>query len=152
MKKMTENFLKEAFSGESMAHMKYLIFSEIAEKEGYSNIARLFKAISYAEQVHATNHFKNLGNIGKTNENLQSSIDGETFEVEEMYPVYNNTAKLQEEKGAEISTHYSLEAEKNKDIEKEDIYICPVCGFTHIGEPPDKCPVCGALKDKFKKF
>ncbi|HOL82883.1 MAG TPA: rubrerythrin family protein [Caldisericia bacterium] len=167
MKKMTENFLKEAFAGESMAHMKYLIFSEIAEKEGYSNIARLFKAISYAEQVHATNHFKNLGNIGKTNENLQSSIDGETFEVEEMYPVYNNTAKLQEEKGAEISTHYALEAEKihselykmakdlaekNKDIEKEDIYICPVCGFTHIGEPPDKCPVCGALKDKFKKF
>lgn len=167
MKKMTENFLKEAFAGESMAHMKYLIFSEIAEKEGYSNIARLFKAISYAEQVHATNHFKNLGNIGRTSENLQSSIDGETFEVEEMYPVYNNTAKLQEEKGAEISTHYALEAEKihselykmakdlaekNKDIEKEDIYICPVCGFTHIGEPPDKCPVCGALKDKFKKF
>ena len=167
MKKMTEKFLNEAFAGESMAHMKYQIFSEIAEKEGFSNIARLFKAISYAEQVHATNHFRNLGNIGKTSENLQSGIDGETFEVEEMYPVYNNTAKLQGEKGAEISTHYALEAEKihselykmakdlaekNKDIEKVDIYICPVCGFTHIGEPPDKCPVCGALKDKFKKF
>lgn len=167
MKKMTEKFLNEAFAGESMAHMKYQIFSEIAEKEGFSNIARLFKAISYAEQVHATNHFRNLGNIGKTSENLQSGIDGETFEVEEMYPVYNNTAKLQGEKGAEISTHYALEAEKihselykmtkdlaekNKDIEKVDIYICPVCGFTHIGEPPDKCPVCGAPKDKFKKF
>ncbi|NLI56427.1 rubrerythrin family protein [bacterium] len=167
MKKMTEKFLNEAFAGESMAHMKYQIFSEIAEKEGFSNIARLFKAISYAEQVHATNHFRNLGNIGKTSENLQSGIDGETFEVEEMYPVYNNIAKLQGEKGAEISTHYALEAEKihselykmakdlaekNKDIEKVDIYICPVCGFTHIGEPPDKCPVCGAPKDKFKKF
>ncbi len=167
MRKMTEKFLNKAFAGESMAHMKYQIFSEIAEKEGFSNIARLFKAISYAEQVHATNHFRNLGNIGKTSENLQSGIDGETFEVEEMYPVYNNTAKLQGEKGAEISTHYALEAEKihselykmakdlaekNKDIEKNDIYICPVCGFTHIGEPPDKCPVCGAPKDKFKKF
>ncbi len=167
MKKMTEKFLNEAFAGESMAHMKYQIFSEIAEKEGFSNIARLFKAISYAEQVHATNHFRNLGNIGKTSENLQSGIDGETFEVEEMYPVYNNIAKLQGEKGAEISTHYALEAEKihselykmakdlaekNKDIEKVDIYICPVCGFTHIGEPPEKCPVCGAPKDKFKKF
>lgn len=167
MKKMTEKFLNEAFAGESMAHMKYQIFSEIAEKEGFSNIARLFKAISYAEQVHATNHFRNLGNIGKTVENLQSGIDGETFEVEEMYPVYNNTAKLQGEKGAEISTHYALEAEKihselykmakdlaekNKDIEKVDVYICPVCGFTHIGEPPEKCPVCGAPKDKFKKF
>ncbi|MEO0156186.1 MAG: ferritin family protein, partial [candidate division WOR-3 bacterium] len=51
MKKMTEKALLEAFAGESMAHMKYLIFSEIAEKEGMPNIARLFKAIAYAEQV-----------------------------------------------------------------------------------------------------
>ncbi|MGB9843678.1 MAG: rubrerythrin family protein [Caldisericia bacterium] len=167
MKKMTEKFLNDAFAGESMAHMKYLIFSDIAEKEGFSNIARLFKAISFAEQVHATNHLRNLGYIGKTVENIQTGIDGETFEIEEMYPVYNNTAKLQEEKGAELSTHYALEAEKihaelykkaknsakeNKDIEISDIYICPVCGYTHIGEPPNKCPVCGVSKDRFKKF
>lgn len=167
MKKMTERFLNDAFTGESMAHMKYLIFSEIAEKEGFPNISRLFKAISYAEQVHATNHLRNLGQIGKTIENLQTGIDGETFEIEEMYPVYNNTAKLQEEKGAELSTHYALEAEKihaelykmakkssqeNKDIDIKEVYICPVCGYTHIGEPPDKCPVCGVSKDRFKKF
>lgn len=167
MKKMTERFLNDAFAGESMAHMKYLIFSEIAEKEGFPNISRLFKAISYAEQVHATNHLRNLGHIGKTTENLQTGIDGETFEIEEMYPVYNNTAKLQEEKGAELSTHYALEAEKihaelykmakklsqeNKDIDIKEIYICPVCGYTHIGEPPDRCPVCGVSKDRFKKF
>lgn len=167
MKKMTEKFLNDAFAGESMAHMKYLIFSEIAEKEGFPNISRLFKAISYAEQVHATNHLRNLGHIGKTTENLQTGIDGETFEIEEMYPVYNNTAKLQEEKGAELSTHYALEAEKihaelykmakkssqeNRDIDIKEIYICPVCGYTHIGEPPDRCPVCGVSKDRFKKF
>lgn len=167
MKKMTERFLNDAFAGESMAHMKYLIFSEIAEKEGFPNISRLFKAISYAEQVHATNHLRNLGYLGKTVENLQTGIDGETFEIEEMYPVYNNSAKLQEEKGAEISTHYALEAEKihaelykmakkssqeNKDMDIKEIYICPVCGYTHIGEPPDKCPVCGVSKDRFKKF
>lgn len=167
MKKMTERFLNDAFAGESMAHMKYLIFSEIAEKEGFPNISRLFKAISYAEQVHATNHLRNLGLIGKTIENLQTGIDGETFEIEEMYPVYNNTAKLQEEKGADLSTHYALEAEKihaelykmakkssqeNKDIDIKEVYICPVCGYTHIGEPPDKCPVCGVSKDRFKKF
>lgn len=167
MKKMTERFLSDAFAGESMAHMKYLIFQEIAEKEGFKNIARLFKAISYAEFVHARNHLKNLGIVGKTGENLQVGIDGETFEVEEMYPVYNKTAILQEEKGAELSTHYALEAEKihaklykmakekaleNKDIEINDIYICPVCGYTHVGEPPDRCPVCGVKKDKFNKF
>jgi len=61
MRKMTEKSLKEAFAGESMAHMKYLIFSEVAEREGYSNVARLFKAIAYAEFVHAKNHAKKSG-------------------------------------------------------------------------------------------
>lgn len=56
MRKMTEKALGEAFTGESMAHMRYLMFQEIAEKARLPNIARLFKAISYAEQVHATNH------------------------------------------------------------------------------------------------
>ncbi len=167
MKKMTEKALLEAFAGESMAHMKYLIFSEIAEKEGLTNIARLFKAIAYAEQVHATNHARNLGIIKKTPDNLQTGIDGETYEVEEMYPVFNNTAKFQNEKGAEQSTHYALEAEKihmrmyadakataekGKDIDIKEIYICPICGFTHIGKPPEYCPVCGAPNSKFKKF
>lgn len=167
MKKMTEKFLNEAFAGESMAHMKYVIFSEVAEKEGFKNVARLFKAISYAELVHASNHLRNLGLIKNTVENLQTGIDGETYEVEEMYPVFNNAAKFQGEKGAEISTHYALEAEKihaelyknakekvkeGKDIDIDDIYICPVCGYTHIGTPPEKCPVCGVSKDRFKKF
>ncbi len=167
MKKMTERALHDSFAGESMAHMKYLAFSEIAEREGFPNVARLFRAIAYAEQVHATNHARNLGIIGKTADNLQTAIDGETFEVEEMYPAYKAIAQLQEEKGAERSMNFALEAEKihaelytqakkevleGKDIEVGDIYICPVCGYTHIGEPPEKCPVCGVPSSKFKKF
>lgn len=167
MKKMTEKALQEAFAGESMAHMKYIIFSEIAEKEGFKNIARLFRAIAYAEQVHATNHARQLGIIKSTPENLETGIQGETYEVEEMYPVFYETAKLQEEKGAQLAFHYALEAEKihaqyyknakEKALKKEDIdipeiYICPVCGWTHIGEPPNECPICKVKKDKFKKF
>jgi len=167
MKKMTENSLNDAFAGESMAHMKYLAFSDAAAKEGFTNVSRLFKAISYAEQVHATNHAKNLGYIGKTEENLQSAMDGENFEVDEMYPAYDAVAKLQGEKGAEKSIHYAIEAEKihakmyadakakvnnGKDIDIDTVHICPVCGFTHIGKPPDYCPVCSAPKDKFVAF
>lgn len=167
MKKMTEKSLNEAFAGESMAHMKYLAFSEIAESEGFKNVARLFKAIAYAEQVHATNHAKNLGLLKETKDNLEAAIEGETFEVDEMYPAYDAIAKLQDEKGAQQSIHYAVEAEKihaslyqmakeavisGKDAEISDIYICPVCGYTHTGEPPERCPVCGATKDKFRKF
>ncbi len=167
MKKMTKANLEAAFAGESQAHMKYLIFADVAEKEGKPNIARLFRAIAYAEQVHATNHFKELGNIGKTTENLQAAIDGETFEVEEMYPAYDAVAKLQGEKGAERSINYAIEAEKlhaemykgarekaekDSDAEVESVYVCPVCGYTAINELPDKCPVCGVPGEKFRKF
>ncbi len=168
MKKMTEKSLSEAFAGESMAHIKYLIFSEVAESEGFRNVARLFKAIAFAEFVHAKNHAKNLGYGKSTRENLQSGIDGENFEATEMYPAYNAIAELQDEKDAKLSIHYALEAEKiheqlyriaeenvaiNKDIEMKEIHICPVCGYTYMGEkPPEKCPICGVSKEKFVKF
>ncbi|MCD6480868.1 MAG: rubrerythrin family protein [Thermoplasmata archaeon] len=167
MRKMTEKALNEAFAGESMAHMKYLIFSEIAEEEGYPNIARLFKAIAYAEFVHAKNHAKNLEIIKETYENLKAAMDGENFEVEEMYPAYDAIAKLQGERGAEQAIHYAIEAEKihaklyedarkrveeQKDAEIDEIYICPVCGYTHVDTPPERCPVCGLASDKFRKF
>jgi len=167
MKNMTEKALSEAFAGESMAHMKYLIFAEIAEKDGYPNIARLFKATAFAEFAHAKNHARNLGYIKQTEGNLDTGIDGETFEVDEMYPAYLSTAMLQNEKGAEMAINYALAAEKihvgyykqakdsvqgEKDMKIEEIYICPVCGFTHIGNAPEKCPVCNAPKNKFQKF
>ena len=164
---MTKKFLEDAFAGESMAHMKYLIFAEQAEKEGFPKVAKLFRAIAYAEFVHAKNHFIALGKLGKTEENLKEAIAGETFEVEEMYPVYKNSAEFQGEKEAVRSTHYALEAEKlhaelyekaketvakGEDIEVKKVYICPVCGYTAVDEAPERCPVCGLPGEKFVVF
>lgn len=178
---MTSEFLHSAYGGESMAHMRYLSWATIAEKEGFPNIAKLFKAIAYAEQVHANNHFHAIAGdtqsvsvtsgaefgIGKTVDNLQGAIDGERHEVEQMYPVYLNAAQFQEEKSAERSFHFSLEAEKihvelfqkalecareGKDIELTHVYICPICGHTILDEAPDKCPVCGAKKEFYVEF
>jgi len=96
VRKMSEDNLKNAFAGESQAHMRYLIFAKKAEEEGFPNVARLFRAISYAEQVHATNHYDVIGMIRGSSDNLQVAIDGETYEVNEMYPAFNAVAKLQE--------------------------------------------------------
>jgi len=178
---MTNDFLHSAYGGESMAHMRYLIWGKMAEKEGFPNIGRLFEAIAYAEQVHASNHFKEIGGdtadatvvagavfgVGKTVDNLQGAIDGELHEVNQMYPVYLNAAEFQKEEGAKRSFHFALEAEKihaelfkqaqdaakaGKDMEFQKVYICPVCGHTVLNEAPDKCPVCGAKKDAYKAF
>ena len=70
MKKMTEEFLKSALAGESQAHVKYAAFAVKADEEKLPNVARLFRANSYAEQIHATNHLRTLGGIGKTAANL----------------------------------------------------------------------------------
>jgi rubrerythrin len=167
MRKMTEKNLNDAYAGESMAHMKYTIWADKAEQEGKPQVARMFRAIAYAERVHATNHWRTLGNIMGTKDNLQHAIDGENFEVDEMYPAYKAVAELQEEKGAVRSTHWALETEKvhakmyeaakqavesGKDASGEQIWVCPVCGYTGEGEGPDLCPVCNAKKSTFKRF
>ncbi len=167
MRKMSEANLKNAFAGESQAYMKYMIFAKKAEEEGFPNISKLFRAIAYAEQVHATNHLQALGMICSTADNLRNAIEGEKYEVEEMYPSYNAVAKLQEEREAERATNWALQAEKihltlyqkalksveeKKDLEIGDIYICEKCGYTVEGMPPERCPICGASKEKFKKF
>jgi len=180
---MTRDALMSAFGGESMAHMRYLIFADIAEREDLPNVARLFRAVAYAEHVHAGNHYRRLKDLkqdakvvagatfgpGNTSKNLELAIMGEEFEVEEMYPVYIEIAKTQGDRAAEISFRYALEAEKIhaelfKEVKKyvdqgRDwplngyIWICPVCGYTHVGkEPPPKCPVCGAPGKNFVKF
>lgn len=167
MREMTKANLLNAFAGESQAHMKYLIYADQAEKEGKPKVANLFRAIAYAEQVHATNHFKALGLIGDTVANLGDGIAGENYEVNEMYPAYDVVADLQKEETAKRSIHYALEAEKihedlyrdaqavvqaGNDIDIEKVYICPVCGHTAPNNAPDKCPVCGVPKERYKEF
>jgi rubrerythrin len=167
MRKMSQSNLEAAFAGESQAHMKYLLFADQAEKEGLPNVARLFRAISFAEQVHASNHLHTLGQVGTTVDNLQAAIGGETYEVEEMYPAFRAVAELQEEKQAVRSHSAALEAEKvhaglyekarqavvsGKDAAVGNLYICEVCGWTVEGEAPERCPICGAPQDKFRAF
>jgi rubrerythrin len=164
---MTEKVLREAFAGESMANMKYAIFADQAERDGLPGLARLFRAISYAERVHAENHLRALGDVGIEVSNIQTCIDGETYEVGEMYPAFNAVANLQDESEAVRSTYYALEAEKihaemykkaeqvigaGEDLDISTIQICSVCGHTREGEAPERCPICGASKDKFRAF
>lgn len=167
MRKMTEENLKAAFAGESQAHMRYLAFANRAERDGRPNVARLFRAVAFAEEAHATGHLREVGGIADTAANLTAALGGETFEIDEMYPAYMAVATLQEEKGAQRSITYAIEAEKQharlyaaareavasgQDATAEQIAVCPYCGHTVLGSAPDKCPVCGALGKTFRSF
>ncbi len=163
MGKTTEN-LKAAFAGESQANRSYLAFAKKADEEGYPQVAKLFRAAAAAETVHAHNHFRVLGNIKSTKENLQAAIEGENHEVVSMYPEFIKDAEAEGEKAALRSFQWAWEVEKiheslyrkalealDQKGETFDYYVCPVCGYTHEREAPDKCPVCGAPGSRFEK-
>jgi len=159
----TEQDLQDAFAGESQANRKYLAFAKKADAEGYKQVAKLFRAAAEAETVHALNHLKELGAIKSTKENLEEAIGGETYEFQKMYPQMILDAEKEGEKGARRSFDLANEVEKihaalyKKALEtlgkngEVDYYVCEVCGNTVEGAPPDKCPICEALKKMFKK-
>jgi rubrerythrin len=159
--------LKKAFAGESQANRKYLAFAQKAEKDGYPQVAKLFRAAAAAETVHAHNHLRAMGGIKSTTENLKEAIGGEFHEFSSMYPEFIEDAKADSNKEALRTFNYANEVEKvhhklyekalksvenGKDLETTDIYVCSVCGYTHEGQAPEQCPVCGAAKKAFNKI
>jgi len=161
----TLDHLKAAFAGESQANRKYTAFAQKAEEEGYPQIARLFRAAAHAETIHAINHLKAMNGVSSTQANLDEAIGGENYEVVSMYPQMIEDAASEGEKQALRSFRYAWEVEKvheelyrkalaalGETEESYDYYVCPVCGYTHARNAPDKCPVCGAPAARFQKI
>jgi len=161
----TEQNLWQAFAGESQANRKYLAFAKKAERDGYPQVAKLFRAAAHAETIHAHAHLRGLKAIGDTRANLESAIAGETHEFERMYPPMIETAKAEGNKAAEMSFTYANKVERThaqlykKALEQleqmpaTDYHVCEVCGHTHEGcAPPEKCPVCGANANAFTRI
>ncbi len=167
MSNKTDGNLKEAFAGESQANRKYLFFAEKAEKEGYPQVARLFRAAADAETVHAKNHLNVLNGVGSTEENLIAASEGEHHEFTAMYPPFIEEAEKEGNTKAKRTFEYANAVEKvhhghfeaalkavkeGTEMQEEPYYVCQVCGYTAAGKAPDKCPVCGATAKSFKQI
>ena len=160
----TEQYLEEAFAGESQANRKYLAFAAKADQEGYPQVARLFRAAAEAETIHAHSHLRALNGIRSTKENLLEAVAGETHEFTKMYPEMIEAAKAEGHKVGQRSFSYANEVEKihaqlyqslldnlGKPGETYPYYICPVCGLTAEKEAPAICPVCGTKGSMFRR-
>jgi rubrerythrin len=162
MPSTTDN-LKDAFAGESQANQKYRAFAKKAEREGFPNIAKLFKTTAEAERIHAEGHLGALDGISSTVENLKAAVAGETYEFTEMYPPMFELANSEGHK-AKRMFEYAMKVEavhaklykmaieaaaQGKDLDISEIYLCPVCGNIEFGKPKENCPVCGTLASKY---
>jgi len=174
----TEDNLKKAITGETTASVKYAAFAKKAKEEKFDKIARLFEAAYKAEAIHAVKHTEVLEAAGvkmdtitpqfavkSTRENLQDAINGESYEIETMYPEFINKANDEnkgdaaasfdaafkvEKKHKELYTAALAAIDKNDMKVLPDVYlVCPVCGNTFDKNVPANCEVCGAPKKDF---
>jgi rubrerythrin len=157
--------LRDAFAGEAKAHIRLLTFATRAEEEGYAQIAKLFRAVAAAEEVHAANHLRVLGEAvtGSTEENLAFSFERETTINEVTYPQFILEAEGEGERAAVQSFTYARDVEEGHATlykkamehllqdETSDYYVCGVCGYTSDGVSPERCPICGAQSKAFIK-
>jgi len=159
----TGNNMKEAFAGESQAYQRYAAFAQRAADEYKEGVYKLFQAVAASEKIHAQRHLSYMKGIGSTRENLKQAMDGEMHEFKTLYPKMIAEAKEEKEEGPSISlshakevekTHHELFKEALEDPAKfpvQEYFLCYACGYIAPGEPPERCPVCGAVKKSFKK-
>ena len=161
----TQEDLAVAFAGESQANRKYLAFSRQAEKEGFPQIARLFRAAAEAETLHALGHLANMGGVGPTLKNLEAALAGETYEFTEMYPPMVARAEAEGHR-ARVMLGWANQAEQvharlfqqaldalrsGKDLGQMTVFLCPVCGHIEFGQAPERCPICNAPASRFQQ-
>ncbi len=158
--KKSESFnnIKRAFCDEAAGHVRYMLMSENAEKDGKHDLARLYRQLSQEELGHARIWYGEEGH--NADSFLKESVSGESTEATATYPGYAAKAELEGyEKladrflanGKAEAHHHRLlmqymegTKEEGGHGEKEDcVWRCTVCGYRHIGTtPPERCPLC----------
>ena len=164
----TKKNLEAAFAGESQARNKYLFFAQVARKEGYHYIAKIFEETAENEGRHAKDEFKLLNGIGTTAENLKEAIGGEDYETTSMYQTFAQEAEEEGNKEAAIlfrqiarvEAHHRdrykklLEMVEAGTVFKRDKPIkwkCGECGYIVEGkEPPPICPCCKHSREHYE--
>ena len=163
----TEKNLLAAFAGESQARNKYTYFSAVAEKEGLTKVAEIFKKTANNEEQHAKMWLTELDGI-KTTENLKAAADGENYEWTDMYVGFAKTAeeegfkelaakfravgtieKRHEDRYRALLNDEDTKAELSKSSVK--VWECLKCGHIVTGEKaPEYCPTCGEYNQYFE--
>jgi len=161
----TDKNLAYAFAAESKASARNTAFAQKADHDGYSQIARLFRAVAEAESVHALRYLRMMrGKIGSTEENLETAFQNEIKANVNEYPKLIQDAMEEGVSATERAFSQSRDVEsRHAELYKKamnnmlaerstDYYVCQVCGYVSEDEAPENCPVCGAVKTKFKKL
>lgn len=160
----TKSALHMAYTGEAKAALRLKVYAEKADKEGYAQMAKLFRVIAFSEEIHGSRALKVLREVKSTEENLAASFESETHVAEVAYDEFIKQAETEGNKAAVLHFSQSRDVEEihaklykeamNHFMEEREAvyYVCKVCGYVADGVLPDECPVCSAKKEQFVSF
>ena len=165
----TAKNLQSAYLGEGEATTFYRQCAQRATREGYPEMARLFRAAAASEEIHRANHLRALRQIGapvprpkpsaevpkSTRENLAASAADERQECRVMYPDYYRAAQRENAPGAMQTFRYAQQAERahaqlfqraynrfGRRSPPSKYFVCQTCGMTVAEAVPAVCPTC----------
>jgi len=155
---------KTIYEGEAKAALRLKLFAKQADREDLSQIAQLFRVISFSEEIHGERALRMLKEIKSTEENLKDSFESETTVAEVAYDQFLKVAADVADKAASIIFSHSRDVEDiHAKLYKKALdhlmtetqttyYVCQVCGYVSDGVLPDACPVCSAPQNQFREF
>ncbi|MDY3745738.1 MAG: ferritin family protein [Schaedlerella sp.] len=161
---MLKESLEKTVISELMAHLKYLMLADRAERRGMERISNLFKALAASEYHHARNFYSVIQNRTPFRESAEAFIPVEEFEYQYFYKMMEEYAVKEHAPltkqaflgaAAAEKVHAELlkEASAIEKFDKETVFVCPICGYVMAGDQiPDRCPVCGGPKRQFEVF
>lgn len=165
----TEQNLKDAFAGESMARNRYTYYASAAKKAGYEQLADIYLETAAQEKEHAKMWYKEYHGIHDVDTNLEDAAEGENYEWTDMYARMAREAK--EEGFTELALRFEYVAKVEASHEKRYRRLlehykmdktfkgdaplgwkCRNCGYIHEeDEAPEVCPTCLHPKAYFER-
>jgi len=145
-------------------------------REGFGEVASLFRAVAKAEEIHARNHSDVIRKVGatqavnlepikakSTHENLKTAIAVEKYERDISYPEFVELATHKKATAAIRTFRFALKVEavhaalyqdaldnlQKRTGTNHTYYVCPDCGNTLEEVNIVKCLVCGHSKRGF---
>ena len=165
-----ESLIKNMMQAEANGTMMYYALAQLAREQGLNDVAEGFITAANEEAVHAgfyavlsgkypTDFWGLVRAVQKAEENGEAQVKAIADKVRaagfaEAADQMEIFARQEGGHGVRLQAMLDKYQPKAADTTGKKVYVCPVCGYEHVGDINDEddsyvCPLCGQPKSAF---
>ena len=151
-----------AFTKMSKSGALNKLYAARVKREGNPLLSKLLYSISRSEKIHARRTLMYIrGKLGESAEYLDRLLEIKNEKISIKYPKISQLSidagnKKASEAFGLFSKVEKIHLKLLKEALKGDVdgsttyYVCQICGYIAVDEIPSNCPVCNAVREKFR--